>query len=82
MLRDSEVARKQAASFEGLDRRRRLGGTMSHSELLDARITVDGYRTFRMLTYCVVYLAVLCSPVVALAAAFYGWKAIEIVLTR
>lgn len=55
---------------------------MSHSELLDARITVDGYRTFRMLTYCVVYLAVLCSPVVALAAAFYGWKAIEIVLTR
>lgn len=55
---------------------------MSHSELLDARITVDGYRTFRMLTYCVVYLAVLCSPFLALAACVYGWKVIELVLTH
>lgn len=50
---------------------------MSHSELLEARITVDGYRTFRMLTYCVIYLAVLLSPVVALSACFWGWKATE-----
>lgn len=55
---------------------------VSHDDVLDCRITEDGYRTFRMLTYCVVYLAVLCSPIVALAAAFYGWKVIEIVLTR
>lgn len=55
---------------------------MSHSELLEARITEDGYRTFRMLMYCGVYLAVLCSPFLALAACVYGWKVIEFVLTH
>jgi len=55
---------------------------MSHDDLLSACITSEGYRTFRLLTYCVVYLAVLCSPFLALAACVYGWKVIEFVLTR
>jgi len=55
---------------------------MSDAEILSCRITDDAYRTMRMLTYCVVYLAVLLSPVVALSACFWGWKATEWFLTR
>lgn len=53
---------------------------MSHDDVLSACITSEGYRTFRLLTYCVVYLAVLCSPIAVLAAAVYGWKTVEYVI--
>jgi len=55
---------------------------VSHDEVLSARITADGYKTFRMLFYCVIYLGVLCSPFLALAACVYGWKVIELIVAR
>lgn len=53
---------------------------MSHDETISAGITSEGYKAFRLLTYCVVYLAVLCSPIAVLAAAVYGWRTVEYVI--
>lgn len=50
---------------------------MSHEELLSCRVTEDAYKTMRMLTYAVVYVGVLLSPIVVLTAVVCGWKAVE-----
>lgn len=53
---------------------------MSHAELLSARITDDAWRIMRMLTFSIIYVGVLLSPVAVLCAFYWGWKVVENVI--